>query len=76
MSNFSIKDQIESLNSNELISLIMYLIQIVEQTRLHVLEWLDENSDKPQNTVNQKKSDKTQKIHDELLFEYWNKATI
>jgi len=74
MSDLSIKDQIESLKPDELISLIMYLIQRGEQTRLHVLEWLDEHSDKPKNTLNQKKSNKTQKIHDELLFEYWNRA--
>jgi len=74
MSGFSIKDQIESLKPNELVSLISYLIQRGEQARLHVLEWLKENSDKPQNTVNQKKSNKNQKTHDVLLFEYWNKA--
>lgn len=73
MSEFSIKNQIESLNADELIRLIMYLIQSGEQTRLHVLEWLDKNNDKPENAENQKNI-KTQKIHDELLFQYWNKA--
>lgn len=74
MSDFSIKEQLESLNYNALIRLIMYLVKRGEQSRLHVLEWLDENSDQPQNTANQKKNNKTKKIHDELLFEYWNNA--
>ncbi|MGD9567061.1 MAG: hypothetical protein AB7V48_01865 [Sedimentibacter sp.] len=53
MSDFSIKDQIESLKPDELIKLIMYLIQSGDQTRLLVLEWLDKNSYRPQNAVNQ-----------------------
>ena len=73
MSDFSIKEQLESLKSDELIEIIMDLVQRGEQSRLHVLEWLD-NYRKPQNTVNPKKNSKTQKIHDELLFEYWNNA--
>ncbi len=39
---------------------------------MHVLEWLDENNDEPQNAVNPE--EKNTKIHDELLFEYWNNA--
>lgn len=74
MSDFSIKEHLESLNSDELIKLVMYLIQGGHQSRLHVLEWLDINSDKPQLTTNLKKKNKTQKIQDELLFEYWNNA--
>lgn len=56
MSNFSIKEQLESLNSNELVKLIMYLVQKGEQSRLHILEWLDKNSVLPQNHANPKKS--------------------
>lgn len=74
MSDFSVKEQLESLNTNELIKLVMHLIQRGEQSRLHVLEWLDENSDLPQNIANHEKNNKTQKIHDELLFEYWSNA--
>lgn len=74
MNDFLIKNRIENLKSNELISLIMDLIQRGEQTRLYVLEWLDENNDNLQNTINEEKSDSIKKIHDELLFEYWNNA--
>ena len=69
MSDFSIKDQLESLNSNELIKLIMHLIQNGHQSRLHVLEWLDENCDKPQKSAKSQKKIKSQNIHDELLLE-------
>lgn len=74
MSNFSIKGQLESLNSEELIKLIIYLVHRGEQSRLHVLEWLDEYNNQPQNIANQKGSGKPLKIHDELLFEYWSNA--
>jgi len=43
MSEFSIKDGLEGLSSNELIKLIMNLIQREGQVRLHVLEWLEQN---------------------------------
>lgn len=52
----------------------MYLVQRGEQSRLHILEWLDKNSVLPQEHANTKKNSKTQKIYDELLFEYWNNA--
>lgn len=36
MSDFSIKEQLESLKSDELIEIIMDLVQRGEQSRLHV----------------------------------------
>ncbi|MDO8549482.1 MAG: hypothetical protein Q7S39_04925 [Ignavibacteria bacterium] len=74
MSDFSIKDKLESLNPKELISLIMNLALRGEQSRLHMLEWLDENCDTQKKSANSKESNNSQKIHDELLFEYWNNA--
>jgi hypothetical protein len=74
MSDFSIKGQLESLNSDELIKLVIYLIQREQQSRLHVLEWLEQNSNIPQKPVSSEKNIKSQSIHDELLFEYWNNA--
>jgi len=74
MSEFSIRDGLESLNSNELIKLIMNLIQRERQARLHVLEWFEQNCDTYKKASNSNKKSKSQKIHDELLFEYWNKA--
>ncbi|OLN28239.1 hypothetical protein [Desulfosporosinus metallidurans] len=74
MSEFSIKDGLESLNSNELIKLIMNLIQREGQARLHVLEWLEQNCDTNKKASNSNKKSKSPKIHDELLFEYWNNA--
>lgn len=74
MSEFSIKDGLEVLNSNELIKLIMNLIQREGQARLHVLEWLEQNCDINKKASNSNKKSKSPKIHDELLFEYWNNA--
>ncbi|GAB6155743.1 hypothetical protein JCM17380_44940 [Desulfosporosinus burensis] len=73
MSEFSIKDGLEGLNSNELIKLIMNLIQREGQARLHVLEWLEQNCNTNKKASNSNKS-KSPKIHNELLFEYWNNA--
>lgn len=74
MSEFSIKDGLEGLSSNELIKLIMNLIQRERQVRLHVLEWLEENCATNKKASNLNKKSKAPKIHDELLFEYWHNA--
>ena len=73
MSEDLIKDQLEQLNTKELVNLIMNLIQRGGQTRLNALEWLEANSEnkKPSNS---NKSKNSQKIHDEMLFEYWYNA--
>ena len=73
MSEFSIKDKLESMNSNELIKLIMNLIERGEQSRLHVLEWLDKNCDIYEKSFSSKNNN-YKKIHDEVLFEYWSNA--
>jgi len=74
MSEFSIKEGLEGLNSNELIELIMNLIQREGQARLHVLEWLEQNFATNMKVSNLNKKRKAPKIHDELLFEYWQNA--
>ena len=69
MSEDLIKDQLEQLNTKELVNLIMNLIQRGGQTRLNALEWLEANSEnkKPSNS---NKSKNSQKIHDEMLFDF------
>ena len=74
MSEFSIKDGLEGLSSNELIDLIMNLTQRDRQVRLHVLEWLEENCATNKKVSNSNKKSKAPEIHDELLLQYWHNS--